>query len=86
MFVCGTIWLHAVGLVYYLWEWLYRYIFSLLRQQVDVEEERYLMQQESNRRADTRYKQALEKQRREQMFQEYEQKYQIIARYADSDN
>nr|XP_022338141.1 uncharacterized protein LOC111133779 isoform X7 [Crassostrea virginica] len=49
-------------------------------EQVDVEEERYLMQQESNRRADTRYKQALEKQRREQMFQEYEQKYQIIAR------
>ncbi|XP_056005221.1 microtubule-associated protein futsch-like isoform X7 [Ostrea edulis] len=49
-------------------------------EQVDVEEERYLIQQESNRRADTRYKQALEKQRREQMFQEYEQKYQIIVR------
>uniref|UniRef100_A0A8W8IRD9 Uncharacterized protein n=1 Tax=Magallana gigas TaxID=29159 RepID=A0A8W8IRD9_MAGGI len=49
-------------------------------EQVDVDEERYLMQQESNRRADSRYKQALEKQRREQMFQEYEQKYHIIAR------
>lgn len=47
---------------------------------VDVDEERYLMQQESNRRADSRYKQALEKQRREQMFQEYEQKYHIISR------
>jgi hypothetical protein len=48
---------------------------------VDLEDERYLIQQESNRRADTRYKKALEKQRREQMFQEYEQKYQIFARY-----
>ncbi|XP_061170812.1 centrosomal protein of 295 kDa-like isoform X1 [Saccostrea echinata] len=49
-------------------------------EQVNVEEEGYLLQQESNRRAENRFKQALEKQRREQMFQEYEQKYQIIAR------
>ncbi|KAK3095585.1 hypothetical protein FSP39_016351, partial [Pinctada imbricata] len=51
-------------------------------QQIDVEEERYFMQLEDNKRADARFKTAIERERREKMFQEHEQKYHIVARQA----